>query len=60
MTLDTTATSTGKRIAGTLHVRGFVRPAPSRDESLPIEKAEEGVGAVRDQNAGERDQKATR
>lgn len=40
MKIDSVVVLTGKRIAGTLHKRGYVHPTPSLDEQLLRESAE--------------------
>ncbi len=60
MTIDSTAAPKTKRIAGTLHKRGYAHPAPFRDESLPKEMAEESEVAGRHKNSGQKDHKGAR
>ncbi|MEO8526691.1 MAG: hypothetical protein ABI460_18330 [Caldimonas sp.] len=60
MTIDSTAAPQTKRIAGTLHKRGYAHPAPLRDENLPREKAEESEVAGRHKNSGQKDHKGAR
>ncbi len=60
MTIDSTAAPQTKRIAGTLHKRGYAPPAPLRDENMPREKAEESEVAGRQKNTGQKDHKGAR
>ncbi|MEO8925453.1 MAG: hypothetical protein ABI330_21980 [Caldimonas sp.] len=60
MTIDSTIAPKTARIAGTLHARGYVHPAPLRDENLPHEKAEESEVAGRHKNSGQKDHKGAR
>ncbi len=60
MTIDSTVAPQTKRIAGTLHTRGYVHPAPLRDENLPREKAEENEVVGRHKNSGQKDHKGAR
>ena len=53
MTIDSIVSPTPKRIAGTLHKRGYVHPAPLRDENRPGENDEEGEALGRHQNSGQ-------
>jgi hypothetical protein len=47
MAIELTTLPQIKRIAGTLHVRGYVPPAPMRDGNLPSARAQEGEVAGR-------------
>ncbi len=60
MTIDSTAAPKTARIAGTLHTRGYVHPAPLRDENVPEEKAEESEAAGRHENSGQKDHDGAR
>ncbi len=60
MTIDSTNAPKTKRIAGTLHKRGYVQHSPMRDENLPGEKAEESEVAGRQKNSGQMDHKGAR
>jgi hypothetical protein len=60
MTIDSTSAPQTKRIAGTLHRRGYAHPAPLRDQDLPREKAEESEVAGRYKNSGQKDHKGAR
>ncbi len=60
MTIDSTVAPKTTRIAGTLHTRGYVHPAPSRDENQLQERAEESEVAGRHKNSGQKDQKGAR
>lgn len=53
MKIDPPVAPTGQRIAGTLHKRGYERPAPASDESRPSDKAEESEAASRRKNSGQ-------
>lgn len=60
MEIDSTVVLTGKRIAGTLHKRGYVHPTPSLDEKLLQERAEEIEVVGRHENGLEKDQEWAR
>jgi hypothetical protein len=60
MTIDSTAAPKIGRIAGTLHKRGYARPAPLRYENLAREKAKESEVAGRHKNSGQKDHKGAR
>ncbi len=60
MTIDSTSMPQTKRIAGTLHKRGYVPDAPMRDENLPRERAEESEVAGRHKNSGQMDHQGAR
>jgi hypothetical protein len=60
MTIESTSAPQTKRIAGTLHRRGYAHPAPLRDQDLPREKAEESEVAGRHKNSGQKDHKGAR
>lgn len=53
MTIDSNAAPKTERITGTLHKRGYVRPAPMGDESLTREKTEQSEVADRHQDSGQ-------
>ena len=60
MMIDSTAAPQTTRISGTLHKRGYVHPAPLKDENLRREKAEESEVAGRHENSGQKDHKGAR
>lgn len=60
MSVDPIVAPQIRRIAGTLHVRGFAHPAPFRDESPAREKAEDSEVAGWHENSGQMDQKNAR
>lgn len=60
MTIDSPASPQTKRIAGTLHKRGYAHPAPLQDQNLAREKAEESEVAGRHKNSGQKDHKGAR
>ncbi len=60
MTIDSTVAPKTERMTGTLHKRGYVPPAPLRDENLPREMAKESEVAGRHKNSGQKDHKGAR
>ena len=60
MTIDLTALPKTKRIAGTLHKRGYAHPSSLEDENLPREKAEVIEVSSRQNNSGKIEQKGSR
>jgi hypothetical protein len=55
MKTDSRAEPTGKRIAGTLHLRGTTSPAPHKGEGFPREQPATGELAGRHQGNGQKD-----
>ena len=55
MNIDSPVVPRTKRIAGTLHKRGYVDPGLVRDESLPRERAEESEVSGRHQDSERKD-----
>ena len=57
MNIDQPVLPQTKRIAGTLHKRGYVHPDPMRDVNLPRERAEESEvpGEYQDSERKDRD-----
>ncbi|MEO7116552.1 MAG: hypothetical protein ABIZ18_11910 [Caldimonas sp.] len=60
MTIDSTVAPKTERMTGTLHKRGYVHPAPLRDENLPEEMAEEIEVEGLHKNSGQKDHKGAR
>lgn len=55
MNIDSPVAPQTKRIAGTLHTRGYVHPGPVRDENLPQGTAEGSEVSGRHQNSERKD-----
>jgi len=58
MTNDSTTEPKTRRIAGTLHKRGYATPVPSRDEKLPGERAQVNEVEDKHRDSGQKDRKA--